>query len=111
MSHGYLMFSFFVQKADNFLCQSHQSVRIRFLSCKFAEFHPLLYIFRHVLPYCCPSVVERAALRLCNSALSSANFFGSLTIVMRGRNSFHETCRGGIRRHIRSLAGTFGSML
>jgi hypothetical protein len=52
-----------------------------------------------------------SASRLRNSAFSSANFFGSLTIVTRGRTSFHEICHGFNRRHIRILAGTFGSML
>jgi hypothetical protein len=50
-------FSFFVQKADNFLCQFHQSIRIRFLGCEFAEFHPPLYVVLHALPL--PSPVNR----------------------------------------------------
>ena len=78
------------------------------LAASSTEFHPLLYIFLHAPPSCgCPSVVK-SSLRLCNSAFSSASFFGSLTIVIRGKTSFHEIWRGVNRRHVRSLADNRG---
>lgn len=43
-------------------------------------------------PQCCGSVVESPSLRCCSSALSSANFLGSLTIVTRTQSSFHDIC-------------------
>src|SRR6266446_6937169 len=89
----------------------HQFIGVRFLGCKCTEFHPPRCIFLHGLPHRCLSVLESPSLRLCTSAFSSANFFGSLTIVMQGKSSFHEICRGLNRRHMRSLADTVGSML
>ena len=44
-----------------------------------------LSFFSMLSPYCCPSVLESPSLRLCNSAFSCANFFGSLTMVTRGK--------------------------